>query len=118
MPDNFVKVIVDKTEKAKLQQGEQQTQTFWVNPTKEVTIPVSEPSVKEEYKNEGWIFSQWDKSLTGTFTGETTITAKYVVKAAPIVPQPNVKYVITDVGVQPTKAKYLEKNHTTCWQRN
>ena len=109
VPDNFVKVIVDKTEKAKLQQGEQQTQTFWVNPTKEVTIPVSAPSVKEEYKNEGWIFSQWDRPLTGTFTGETTITAKYVVKAAPIVPQPNVKYVITDVGVQPTKDKYLEK---------
>ena len=47
--------------------------------------------------------------MTGTFTGETTITAKYVREAAPIVPQPNVKYVLTDVGVQPTKDKYLEK---------
>ena len=109
VPDNYVKVIVDKTDKAKLQPGEQQTQTFWVNPEKVVKIPASEPEVKDDLKNEGWKFSEWNRPLTGTFTGETTITAKYVREDAPIVPQPNVKYVITDVDVQPTKDKYLEK---------
>lgn len=109
VPNNFVKVIVDKTDKAKLQPGEQQTQTFWVNPEKVVKIPASEPEVKDDLKNEGWKFSEWNRPLTGTFTGETTITAKYVREDAPIVPQPNVKYVITDVDVQPTKDKYLEK---------
>ncbi|URN40569.1 Rib/alpha-like domain-containing protein [Peptoniphilus genitalis] len=109
VPDNYVKVIVDKTDKAKLQPGEQQTQTFWVNPEKVVKIPASEPEVKDDLKKDNWKFSRWNKPLTGTFTRETTITAIYVREAAPIVPQPNVKYVITDVDVQPTKDKYLEK---------
>lgn len=109
VPDNYVKVIVDKTDKAQLLQGEQQTQTFWVNPRKEVTIPARDPEVKDDLKKDDWKFSRWNKPLTGTFTGETTITAIYVREAAPIVPQPNVKYVITDVDVQPTKDKYLEK---------
>lgn len=109
VPDNFAEVIVDKTDKAKLQPGEQQTQTFWVNPEKVVKIPASEPEVKDDLKKDNWKFSRWDKPLTGTFTGETTITAIYVREDAPIVPQPNIKYVITDVDVQPTKDKYLEK---------
>ena len=105
VPDNYVKVTVIPTEKAK----DETNRVFWVNPEKVVTIPVNSPEVKDELQNDRWRFSRWDTPLTGTFTSETKITAIYVVEAAPIVPQPNVKYVITDVGVQPTKDKYLEK---------
>ena len=105
VPENFVKVTVIPTEKAK----DETNRVFWVNPEKVVTIPVNSPEVKDELQNDRWKFSRWDTPLTGTFTSETKITAIYVVEAAPIVPQPNVKYVITDVGVQPTKDKYLEK---------
>ncbi len=105
VPDNFVKVTVIPTKKAK----DETNRVFWVNPEKVVTIPVNSPEVKDELQNDRWRFSRWDTPLTGTFTSETKITAIYVVEAAPIVPQPNVKYVITDVGVQPTKDKYLEK---------
>lgn len=109
VPDNYVKVIVDKTDKAQLLQGEQQTQTFWVNPRKEVTIPARDPEVKDDLKKDNWKFSRWNKPLTGIFTKETPITAIFGIKTAPIVPQPNVKYVITDVDVQPTKDKYLDR---------
>ena len=105
VPDNYVKVTVIPTEKAK----DETNRVFWVNPEKVVTIPVNSPEVKDELQNDRWRFSRWDTPLTGTFKSETKITAIYVVEAAPIVPQPNVKYVITDVGVQPTKDKYLEK---------
>ena len=105
VPDNYVKVTIIPTEKAK----DETNRVFWVNPEKVVTIPVNSPEVKDELQNDRWRFSRWDTPLTGTFTSETKITAIYVVEAAPIVPQPNVKYVITDVGVQPTKDKYLEK---------
>lgn len=109
VPDNYVKVIVDKTDKAQLLQGEQQTQTFWVNPRKEVTIPARDPEVKDDLKKDNWKFSRWNKPLTGIFTKETPITAIFGIKTAPIVPQPNVKYIITDVDVQPTKDKYLDR---------
>ena len=105
VPDNYVKVTIIPTEKAK----DETNRVFWLNPEKVVTIPVNSPEVKDELQNDRWRFSRWDTPLTGTFTSETKITAIYVVEAAPIVPQPNVKYVITDVGVQPTKDKYLEK---------
>ena len=105
VPENFVKVTVIPTEKAK----DETNRVFWVNPEKVVTIPVNSPEVKDELQNDRWRFSRWDTPLTGTFTSETKITAIYVVEAAPIVPPPNVKYVITDIGVQPTKDKYLEK---------
>ncbi|WP_294795882.1 S-layer homology domain-containing protein [uncultured Fenollaria sp.] len=83
VPDNFVKVIVDKTENAELQQDEKQIQTFWVNPDKIVTIPVKNPTGKVVNKGDGtkdftWLFTGWDKELTQQFTDkETTITAQY-----------------------------------------
>ncbi|MFQ9966685.1 MAG: InlB B-repeat-containing protein [Peptoniphilus sp.] len=111
VPDNFVKVIVKTTEKA----TEEVTRLFWVNPEKVVTIKVSEPTGKEVRKPDGtiectWEFTGWDDNLTQQFKDkETIIKAKYVVKAPQVVPQPNAKYVITDVDVQPTKDMYLEK---------
>ena len=82
VPENFVKVIVDKTGNAELQQDEKQTQTFWVNPDKVVTIPVANPVGKEVTKEDGtkdftWLFTGWDKELTQQFIEETTITAEY-----------------------------------------
>ena len=70
VPDNFVKVIVKTTDKATTES----TQTFWVNPTKEVTIPVTNPTGKENQKvtidglgekTVNYIFKEWQKVKTG-----------------------------------------------------
>ena len=70
VPDTFVKVIVKTTDKATTEL----TQTFWVNPTKEVTIPVTDPTGKENQeveitglgkKNVNYIFKEWQKVQTG-----------------------------------------------------
>ncbi|UHR01969.1 InlB B-repeat-containing protein [Peptoniphilus sp. GNH] len=52
VPASYVKVIIDKTEKAALEADEKQSQTFWVNPTKEVAITVSNPKGKEDQEVE------------------------------------------------------------------
>ena len=82
VPEDFVKVIVDKTGNAELKAGEQQSQIFWVNPEKVVTIPVTDPTGKVVNNDDGtkdftWLFTGWDKELTQQFTVETTITAEY-----------------------------------------
>ena len=70
VPDNFVKVIVKTTDKATTES----TQTFWVNPTKEVTIPVTEPTGKTDQeadipnlgkKKVNYVFKEWQKVQTG-----------------------------------------------------
>lgn len=70
VPDNFVKVIVKTTDKA----TSELTQTFWVNPTKEVTIPVTNPTGKTDQEVEitglgkkkvNYIFKEWQKVKTG-----------------------------------------------------
>ncbi|WP_169922823.1 S-layer homology domain-containing protein [Ezakiella peruensis] len=109
VPENFVQVIVDKTENAELQQDEKQTQTFWVNPTKVVTIPVTNPTGKVVNKEDGtkdftWLFTGWDKELTQQFTDkETTITAQYtkdfgdLPKVEPI-PEAKGGFIYTELG--------------------
>ena len=70
VPDNFVKVIVKTTDKATTES----TQTFWVNPTKEVAITVAEPTGKTDQEVEitglgkkkvNYIFKEWQKVQTG-----------------------------------------------------
>ena len=70
VPDNFVKVIVKTTDKATTEL----TQTFWVNPTKEVTIPVTEPTGKTDQeidipklgkKKVNYVFNEWQKVKAG-----------------------------------------------------
>ncbi|KXB69641.1 InlB B-repeat-containing protein, partial [Peptostreptococcus anaerobius] len=70
VPDNFVKVIVKTTDKATTVS----TQTFWVNPTKEVNIPVAEPKGKTDQEVEitglgkkkvNYVFKEWQKVKTG-----------------------------------------------------
>ena len=103
VPDEFVKVIVDKTQNAKLAAGESQTQVFWVNPTKTVTIQVKDPTANEA----DMVFTGWDSLLTQQFKAkETTITAKFSKKQTPIEPLPTAGYVITERGVQPKSEDY------------
>ncbi|WP_055078833.1 cell wall-binding repeat-containing protein [Lagierella massiliensis] len=88
VPDNFVKVTVKTTDKAKTEY----TKTFWVNPTKEVTIPVTNPVGKtldktdtqeamaytfKEWKSDKENLGPWTESITAKFTEETVITAEY-----------------------------------------
>ena len=88
VPDNYVKVIVKTTDKATTEF----TKTFWVNPTKEVTIPVDNPIGKTVDKTEteeakAYTFKDWKSNeetsrtwaneIKGQFTKETTITAWY-----------------------------------------
>ena len=74
VPDSYVKVIVDLTDKAKIEGEEKQTQTFWVNPTKEVTLPVKDPIGKEKQKvtidglgekEVNYVFKEWQKVKAG-----------------------------------------------------
>ena len=119
VPDNFVKVIVDKTENAQLQPGEQETQVFWVNPEKVVTIPVANPTGKVETKPDGtvdytWKFTGWDNNLTQQFKDqETTITAQYKKDfggLTPIEPIPDAygDFIYTDYGKEVTDEQYKD----------
>ena len=119
VPDNFVKVIVDKTENAQLQPGEQETQVFWVNPKKVVTIPVANPTGKVETKPDGtvdytWKFTGWDNNLTQQFKDqETTITAQYKKDfggLTPIEPIPDAygDFIYTDYGKEVTDEQYKD----------
>ena len=72
VPDNFVKVIVKTTDKATDETAFEKT--FWVNPTKEVAIPVTNPTGKENQKvtidglgekTVNYIFKEWQKVQTG-----------------------------------------------------
>lgn len=59
-PDNFVKVTFVPTDKAK----DTAEKIFWVNPEKEVTIPVDNPVA-----NPGFMFKEW--KIGDVTTGET-----------------------------------------------
>ncbi|WP_304140441.1 cell wall-binding repeat-containing protein [Finegoldia magna] len=70
VPENFVKVVVKTTDKA----TDDVTKTFWVNPTKEVTVPVTEPTGKTDQevdlpnlgkKKVNYVFKEWQKVQTG-----------------------------------------------------
>ena len=112
VPDNFVQVIVKTTDKA----TEDVTRTFWVNPTKVVTIPVTKPKGKVVNKPDGtveytWQFAGWDSDLTQQFKGKTTITAKYrkdygeLPEIKPI-PEARGGFIYTDLGQPVTNEQY------------
>ena len=72
VPDTFVKVIVKTTDNATDETAFEKT--FWVNPTKEVTIDVTNPTGKENQKftfdglgekTVNYIFKEWQKVQTG-----------------------------------------------------
>ena len=125
-PEKFVKVTFVPTEKA----TDTAEKIFWVNPDKEVTIPVKNPVAKDAY-----IFKQWKigvnadgdvytPSTAKKFTEATTITATYtdskdIIPFNPSDPDPMVRpegYVkVTfdaDLGLKLTESKayYVKKN--------
>ena len=119
VPNSFVKVVVTTKEDGieKATENTRFERTFWVNPTKEVTIPVTNPTgdvVKDDKGNVvtdaagkeiKWTFKEWSSPLTATFTGkETTITAKY----EKTIPEPSVdtSVVETYVGREPELGDY------------
>lgn len=107
VPERFVKVTVKTTDKAT--DATAFEKIFWVDPNKEVTIPVSDPVGKvgdDQGKTVQWQFTRWSQSLKGQFTGETTITAQY--EAVSSVPG-SVGYLVTEEGVQPTPDQYKGK---------
>ncbi|WP_277221229.1 InlB B-repeat-containing protein [Peptoniphilus vaginalis] len=72
VPKSYVKVIVKTTDKATDETAFEKT--FWVNPTKEVTIQITEPTGKENQKvtidglgekDVNYIFKEWQKVKTG-----------------------------------------------------
>ena len=126
IPPDFVKVIVDTTDKATA--DTKFRKTFWVNPTKAVSIPVGVPNgvvardsngniIKDasgndiNWKFKGWKSNEesprtWDGEIKARFTYDTTITAQY----ESIVPEPSVeaKLVETYVGKEPNEYDYKD----------
>ena len=127
VPNDFVKVIVKTTEKVvdngveieeeRATEDTKFERTFWVNPTKEVTIDVNKPTgIKDITDNRTWNFDYWKvdepdgkeykTTITDQFAKETTILAKYTKDE---VEKPSAGDVITEEGVQPSKKDYLDK---------
>ena len=125
VPDTFVKVIVKTTDKATDETAFEKT--FWVNPTMEVTIDVTNPTgktVAADPANIGAVgytmnFSKWeteDKAKTwldkivGKFENDTTIIAKYSVTPEVIKDQvPTTDTVHTPQGKTPTVDEIKDK---------
>ena len=125
VPNSYVKVIVKTTDKATDETAFEKT--FWVNPTAEVTIGVTNPTgktVAADPANVGEVgytmnFSKWeteDKARTwedkivGKFENETTIIAKYSVKPEVIKDQvPTTDTVHTPQGKTPTADEIKDK---------
>ena len=72
VPDNYVKVIVKTTDKATDDTAFEKT--FWVNPTKDVTISVAHPTGKSDQEVEltglgkkkvNYLFKEWQKVKAG-----------------------------------------------------
>ena len=96
VPENYIQVFVKTTNKAT--DATKFDKTFWVNPKKEVEIPVKNPEgKKEDAKGYTWQFDHWkDKAnskdygteIKGTFTDGVTIEAHYVVKPKTLIAAP------------------------------
>ena len=88
VPENYIKVFVKTTDKAT--DKTKFDKTFWVNPDKEVKIPVTNPEGKKpDGKDYTWKFDSWKNKNTSkeykaeikdTFTDGVTIEAHYVVE--------------------------------------
>ncbi|WP_068455924.1 S-layer homology domain-containing protein [Aedoeadaptatus pacaensis] len=106
-PTGYVQVTVDPTNKA----TDPTTQVFWVNPNEMVQIPAKQPTGKKEDKIT-YVFDEWNPSLVGKFTEDTTITAKYK-EQTPLTPifDPRIttRVVATDLNKQPPQDAYKEQ---------
>lgn len=72
-PDGYVTVVVDPGNNGKLDPRD--AGEYFVNPTKEVTIPIH-----NAVPNDGYKFNKWSPSKTGYFDHDMTIKAKYLAK--------------------------------------
>ena len=119
VPNNYVKVIVKTTDKAT--DATAFEKTFWVNPTTEVAIDVTNPTGKtvaadpakvgavgytmtfSKWKSNETTARVWTDKIVGKFENETTIVAKYSVTPEVIKPQvPTTDTVHTPQGKTPT----------------
>ena len=88
VPDGYVKIVVKSTDKATTEF----TKTFWVNPTKEVTVQIENPVGKtvekttteeaKAYTFTGWKSDEspartWTSEIKGRFEKNITIEAQY-----------------------------------------
>ena len=79
-PDGYVTVVVDPGNNGKLDPRD--AGEYFVNPTKEVTIPIH-----NAIPNDGYKFNKWSPSKTGHFDHDMTIKAKYLAKGNANKPQ-------------------------------
>lgn len=79
-PDGYVTVVVDPGNNGKLDPRD--AGEYFVNPTKEVTIPIH-----NAVPNDGFKFNKWSPSKTGHFDHDMTIKAKYLAKGNANKPQ-------------------------------
>lgn len=119
VPNSYVKVIVKTTDKATDETAFEKT--FWVNPTTEVAIDVTNPTGKTvaadatkpgtvgykmdffNWKSEETTPRTWKDKIVGKFEKETTIVAKYSVEFEKIKdPTPTTDTVHTPQGKIPT----------------
>ena len=119
VPNNYVKVIVKTTDKAT--DATAFEKTFWVNPTTEVAIDVTNPTGKtvaadpakvgavgytmtfSKWKSNETTARVWTDKIVGKFENETTIVAKYTVTPEKIKDQvPTTDTVHTPQGKTPT----------------
>ena len=126
VPDDYVRVEFVPTEKGSMD-GDK---VFFVNPKKEVTIPVNNPKAKATYTFKEWKLGEnaegevYTSSTPKKFTQDTTITATYgetenIIPYDPSVPDPMPRpegYVrvtfAADKGLSLTESKayYVKKN--------
>ena len=126
VPSNYVEVKFVPTDKA----TDTKEKIYWVNPTKEVTIPVTNPVGKTYFTFKEWKIGDVTTGETYTvgtpkkFTGTTTITATYtesenIIPYDPSVPDPMVRpegYVRVTFAADPglklteSKAYYVKAN--------
>ena len=126
VPDDYVRVEFVPTEKGTID-GDK---VFFVNPKKEVTIPVNNPTAKATYKFKEWKMGEdakGEKYIPSTpkkFAQETVITATYeetenIIPYDPSVPDPKVRpdgyvrvtFAVKDgLKLKEQKAYYVKKN--------
>lgn len=128
VPANFVEVKFVPTEKAT--EETKAEKIFWVNPEKEVTIPVANPVGKQYFTFKEWKIGEkadgavYNPAVAQKFETATTITATYdkaedIIPYDPSVPDPMVRpdgYVrvtfAADPGLKLTEQKaYYVKNN-------
>ena len=117
VPDNFVQVVFAEGDHGTITDGA--TTTYWVNPTKEVTVTAPTVTANDGYKHVAWTYNSKEvtilESVTDTFTAkETTITAKYLKKVVTDNPNDTKNYVEVKFSAE-TDGKFADDATTTYW---